>query len=322
MMNLKIEGKKWVTLFAIPALMAIAPGCSQNDDGRPAQTTANFAVTDAPIDDASVSGVFVTVADVQVDGKSIANFSGKQTINLEDYTDGSSKLLGSGEVSEGDHSDITLVLDMDTDASGNAPGCYVLTNDQTKYSLSSSTGLMKIALNHLVTIDASGNNTVVFDFNLRKCVERNNDASVRYQFEDNTNLRNDIRMVVQSNTGTIQGSYKEDVNTNANKVIVYVYEAGKFNEETETQAADGELFSNAVASAEVEPQLNGNQFTVAFLNSGQYELHFAGYTEQEGQAVFSGMLNSHTMVDGAEVNSLKVSAGAKISVAATINGIL
>lgn len=321
-MNFRIERKKCLTLFMLPVLMVVAPACNQNDGGVPAQSNVNFAVTDAPIDDASVSGVFVTVADVQVGGKSIANFSGKQTINLEDYTDGSSKLLGSGEISEGDHSDITLVLDMDTDANGDAPGCYVLTNDQTKYSLASTTGLMKIALNHLVTIGASANNTVVFDFDLRKCVERNNDATVRYQFVDNTNLRDDIRLVVQNNTGTIQGSYKEDVNTNANKVIVYVYEAGKFNEETETQASNGQMFTHAVASAEVEPQLSGNEFTVAFLNDGQYELHFAGYTEQNGQAVFSGMLNSHTMVDGAEVSSLNVSAGMKLSVAATINGIL
>lgn len=39
-------------------------------------------ITDAPIDTAEVSAVFVTVADVQVDGEGYAGFEGKQTVNL------------------------------------------------------------------------------------------------------------------------------------------------------------------------------------------------------------------------------------------------
>jgi hypothetical protein len=42
---------------------------------------ARIEITDAPTDDPNVKAVFVTVADIKVDGKSWAGFDGKVTID-------------------------------------------------------------------------------------------------------------------------------------------------------------------------------------------------------------------------------------------------
>jgi len=55
--------------------------------------TAAFEITDAPIDDGNVKGVFVTVTDVEIDGKSI-ELASKQTIDLLAYQNGDTKQLG------------------------------------------------------------------------------------------------------------------------------------------------------------------------------------------------------------------------------------
>lgn len=96
---------------------------------------ANFEITDAPIDDASVEGVFVTITAIKVDGETYDGFSGKQTINLTNYQEGNTKVLGMGELDAQSYSEITLVLDYEMDAMGDAPGCYVATVDGMKHDL-------------------------------------------------------------------------------------------------------------------------------------------------------------------------------------------
>jgi uncharacterized lipoprotein NlpE involved in copper resistance len=55
-----------VTLLSLLAVLAM--GC--NNDGNPdMEGTVTMKVTDAPVDDAEVRGVFVTVTEVRIDGR-------------------------------------------------------------------------------------------------------------------------------------------------------------------------------------------------------------------------------------------------------------
>ena len=105
--------------------------CSKNEDDNttPEEAEAyntSFKITDAPIDNANVDAVFVTIADVKVDGASLEGFS-KTTVELSALVNGETETLGNLDLAAGSYSNIELQLDYVTDDDGNTPGCWVET---------------------------------------------------------------------------------------------------------------------------------------------------------------------------------------------------
>src|SRR5258706_16088451 len=117
----------WTRAVLFGAAMFMLPACDRSNDPM-GKGDAEFQITDAPSDDASIKSVFVTVTDIKVDGKSVSGFT-KQTIDLKAYQEGNTKVLGTGTVDAKAYSTVLLVLDADADAAGASPGCYVLTTD-------------------------------------------------------------------------------------------------------------------------------------------------------------------------------------------------
>src|ERR1041385_4675387 len=141
---MKTKMRKWSSVVFV-GLMCMLAACSKDEPAGVGQ--AEIQVTDAPSDDESVQGVFVTITEVRVDGKAISGFE-KQTIDLKAYQEGNVKSLGTASLSSGVHSQLTFVLDVDHDVNGNAPGCYVQTIDNAKYKLGTS-GTMEIAISKM-----------------------------------------------------------------------------------------------------------------------------------------------------------------------------
>ncbi|MDZ7776005.1 MAG: DUF4382 domain-containing protein [Bacteroidales bacterium] len=85
--------RKW---FFIIVLGIVTPliftQCSDDDDNNEEKGTVNFKMTDAPIDDADVEAVFVTVSEVKVDGEAVNGFE-KQTIDLTAYQEGNTEVV-------------------------------------------------------------------------------------------------------------------------------------------------------------------------------------------------------------------------------------
>jgi hypothetical protein len=303
--------------------MTMFAACDESNETA-GEGDVEFEITDSPIDDANVKSVMVTVADVKVDGQSLSGFT-KQTIDLKAYQDGNTKLLGNAHMAARTYSKITLVLDLDADANGNAPGCYVLSQDNTKYKLKSTTsGKTDITISQGWKVAKETTTKIVMDFDLRKSVRYSDDPAIRYSFVSDANLQSAVRVVTKEKSGTIKGSYEESSSVNAETIVVYAYKKGTFNATTETQAqgADGIQFKNAVASAGVKESLTGKVFTVAYLPEGEYELHFAAYSKNttSGKVAFEAMLQSETNVDGSVANIIKVQGSASINISAVING--
>ena len=84
------------------------------------------------------------------------------------------------------------------------------------------------------------------------------------------------------------------------------------------------MFAKAVGSAEVKGGLTGQTSTLAFLDEGDYELHFVAYNKDSdnGRFVYAARLQSETNVDGSVGNIIKVKAGAAANLASTIKGII
>src|SRR5258706_4212729 len=159
----------WTRAVLFGATMLMLPACDRSNDPM-GKGDAEFQITDAPSDDASIKGVLVTVADIKVDGNSISGFT-KQSIDLKAYQESNTKLLGTAQLDAKAYNSITLVLDADADASGNSPGCYVLTTDDTKFKLRSS-GVITVTASKGWNVVANAKSTIVLDFDLRKSIRQ------------------------------------------------------------------------------------------------------------------------------------------------------
>lgn len=314
-----------VSLFisaAFAAILLTAFSSCKDDE----TTTGNvaFEITDGPIDDTNIEGVFVTVASVKVDGQVIDDFNGKQTIDLMAYQNGRVKTLGGADLAAGTYTDIRLELDYDSDDDGNAPGVYVLTKDGVKHALKATANASNEVKINAATLEVpqSGNTTAVIDFDLRKSIRYNAGSSTSdYQFVTDTELASATRLAVKSNAGTIKGQVTDALNLSGDKIVVYVYEKGAFTaSETDPQGASGIMFKNAVSSAVADD--NGN-FTLSFLEAGDYELHFVGYNDDnnDGQLEEKGALVL-TVLNGLNLNALSVSASATVQVNVNVTAIL
>lgn len=304
-------------LFAATILLlaiTFLASCSK-DDGTTygdEKSQTNFYMTDAPTDNTNVKGVIVTVADVKINGVSIEGFT-KTTIDLMQYQNGMTKLLGNLELNTGTYSNITLVLDNQTNAGGNAPGSYVLMTNGTVKAIQSSSN--EIDINGSFEVLASSSNNIVLDFDVRKAIVES--GSNDFKFVSASELSNSVRVVNEASAGEIKGTASDTQNT-SDRIIVYAYAKGTFNSNTETNAqGSGVMFANAANSSSV------NKFTgsyeLNFLAKGDYELHFVSYTDSnnDGKLEFNGILDADS-VTGVDLNNISIGSSLNVNIAVTL----
>ena len=285
--------------------------CS-NDDGTSygdEKSKTNFYITDAPTDNTNVKGVIVTVADVKINGVSIEGFT-KTTIDLMQYQKGMKKLLGNLELNTGTYSNITLVLDHQTDASGNAPGSYVLMTNGTVKAIQNSSN--SININGAFEVLASSENNIVLDFDIRKSIVES--GSNDFKFVTSGELSNSVRVVNEANAGEIKGTASDTQNT-SDKIIVYAYAKGTFNAAKETSAqGSGVMFAKAANSSSVNKATGSYQLN--FLSKGDYELHFVSYkdTNNDGKFEFNGLLDASS-VTGIDLKSISIGSSLNVNIA-------
>ncbi len=312
-MKSMLLGKGLIPLCALALLLFTQCDKDDNDNEH-----VRLEITDAPIDDANVQGVFVTVANVKIDGEPMTGFSGRQTIDLLAYQQGDVKSLGTGKLAAGAHSNVTLVLDYDADATGNNPGCYVLTTDGVKHALKSSANTTT-EVTTAANFETTENNRtdLVLDFDVRKAIAYAGSGASQYNFNGTTDLNAAVRVVNKAGTGTISGTCTDALST-SEKFVVYAYTKGTFNAATEKQGPI--QFKNAVTSAVVDAQGN---YTLSFLKEGTYELHFIGYEDanNDGKFELEGALLLN-LLGSLDLNNISVAAKTTVDIDVTVTGIL
>ncbi|MEQ8419435.1 MAG: DUF4382 domain-containing protein [Arenibacter algicola] len=309
---LKISG---LALIALVGMMS----CSKNDDAAMEGESYNtsFEVTDAPIDNAEVEAVFVTIANVSVDGKSLEGFTAT-TINLAALVNGKTESLGNLDLQAKSYSSIVFELDFDKDVNGDAPGCYVEKANGEKDALIATSN--KITITDKFEVLANATNVIVIDFDLRKTIKEEKDGlSSDFNFVTMAELTAGIRTVNAELTGKISGSVN-DANNTSDKIIVYAYEKGTFNADVETQGkGESEVtFANAVTSAEVK-SLSGS-YSLDFLEEGEYELIFASYKEDDNSEFYFNALLNVESTTGLNLGAIEVNSAIQISANVTVTG--
>ncbi len=302
-------------IFSIFALSIVA--CNKDNTSSPGQV--NFEVTDAPFDDAEVQGVFVTVASIKVDGKTIDNFNGKATFDIAAYQRGQTKGLGSTNLQSGTYSNVTLVLDNAADQSGNAPGCYVLTKSGQKKAITAASATSEIVLNGQFKSTADQSSTAVIDFDLRKTIVH--EGTSGYKFVSNSEMTNGIRVVQKSESGVIKGTTSDASASASEKIVVYAYKKGTFNKSTEMQGqgSSGVTFKNAVTSCVAS---NGS-YELHFLEAGDYELHCISYKDKDkdGRLDIQGEFQA-SLLGSLNITALSVTANATVTANINLTAVL
>lgn len=292
----------FIKALAIGAMATFLASC--NSDGEVgSKGTAGVRVTDATVDVASVTGVFLSVREVQARGtggtKTIAAFDSPKSFNLMDFQNGASYDLGEGTIDAGIYSELRLVLDENS---------YVEFEDGSSEPLTVPSGTSSgYKVKGDYQISANGRTNLVVDIDLRKAFVKTG--------ENTYILRPTARLVNADNTGTIEGTvsaHSED------RVVIYAYAEGTWDDGESAEPAEGSTrFEGSVNSAVVA---NG-QFTLAFMEPGKYDLIAVAYTynEVEDTYSFKSATAAEVMVAGSVVDMLELEANATLNVLASFS---
>jgi len=282
------------------------------DDPNAAKGSLSVSITDAPIDQAGVTGAFITVTEVKVDGKTFSGFEGPKTFNLLELQNGNTLNLGKQEVAANTYSTLTLVLDIDKDASGTGPGCYVTKTGGAKEKLEfagKNTASMDIKPSDF-TIPESGQTEIVVDFDLRKAISQKDGD---FTFVTENELKTALRAENKGKTGTIKGKI-DNFATLGSSAVVYVYKKGTFDSSKEIngQGSSEIKFANAVSSAKTDA--SGN-FTLAFLPSDEYEIHV---DKPSGSGLGLGLNTLLQISSSVDLKAISVAAGAQVNLSLSV----
>ena len=255
-----------------------------------------LSLTDSPIDDSRVTGVWITVESIEVnlneEWQTIDEFAPTgEPVNLLDLTNGVTALLGTDmRIPAGQYNQIRFMLG-NSETSGGSPttgGCYITFDDDTSdddvtdpfaddtyeglftasgaQSGYKAVGAFRVPINGTVEITA--------DFDVRKAVVETGGS--RYI------LKPTIKLIVDGEAGQISGTVVEAdaptfVTGTVDTIVIHIYEDDTYAAtELELDATDEEavLFPTSVASA--APDDDG-EYVAAFLAAGTYDLIIAAY---------------------------------------------
>jgi hypothetical protein len=279
--------KRIVTIIAVVLPFFIFTAC-EKDNGT--NGTLNLSITDSPIDTDGVSGVFITVSEIQyhISGnnwKKFEDYDGPRSFNLLDLQRGESELLGSFKMEAGTHTQIRFILDAPVIGTGqhSNPGCYLEFEDGSTKNLyvssGSQTGYKTVGS---FTVPINGSVDVTADFDVRKSVVESGITGMYI-------LKPTIRLVVENQAGQIAGSVS-GVPANS-QVIVYTYETGIYNNtEANDPTEEKTRFPNAVSSDMVDET---GAYYLAYLASGVYDLVITAISGGESVAVLGVIENIH-----------------------------
>ena len=288
---------KRLILLASAAAIAIIflSGCPVLDTIGTATTgNAVVSITDAAVDDETITGIWLTVEDIQFnrgtsevsDWMEVEGFEGPVLFNLLDYVNGKSEELADIELPSGQYNQIRFMVSAPekNEAPPQNPTCYVSFSDRDNEPLfipsGSSSGFKAVGA---FQVPINGTVNIIADFDVRKGLIY---AGNRYI------LKPTIRLEVMDEAGKITGSI---FGTGPYETVtVYAYEHGTYDASEADLPAPGSedvQFPNAVTSAKIDNQ----EFVLPFLSPKvTYDLVFA---HSLADGTFQGVIDSTTHVD-------------------------
>ena len=268
--------------------------CTNDDEIQGLNGKLALSITDAPIDDENIEGVFLTFERIEVrsknDGwKTLEEFDEPVTIDLLSYQNGESYFLTEKEMPADTYDEIRLVLDMSQE------GTYILYKDGAKQQLKVPSGSQsgyKVKGEFVVPIGGVVNLTL--DWDLRKAIVKAGNSGMYI-------LKPTVRLIANNDASMIRGEVADSIGLE--KIIVYAYNDGTFTEaEYEDVATEEDRFLNAITSGAVD---DNGRFTLAFLSHGIYDLYFVEY-DTEGNFVQLAGEHQDVILTAGEIEEVEV----------------
>ena len=257
-------------LLSVTIILAVLAASGVGCEQTPGTGTLELYLSDAPIDAENITGVYITINEIQYHvGEqwiTCEEFAGNQTYNLLELTGGNFTLLGDLTLPGGHYTQIRFMLDIQEIGSPPAsPGCYMeFTGNSTEPLFVPSGGETGYKAIGQYEVPVNGTVVVTADFDVRKAVVVADSSYI---------LKPTIRLVVNNQAGSIRGSI-----TNGSAytdIIVFAYEDGTWAETEDDDPAGLESrFPNAINSGKMGDE---SDYRVSFLAAGTYDLVVAGY---------------------------------------------
>ena len=171
-----MEIKPFVLVLIILAVLALLGVVYGTPEQALATGTLKLYLCDAPIDSENVTGVYITINEIQyhLDGEWITceEFVGPQTYDLLELTGGNFTLLGKFTLPAGNYTQIRFMLDIREKGSSPAsPGCYIeFADNSTKPLFVPSGGETGYKAIGYFEVPVNGTVEVTADFDVRKAV--------------------------------------------------------------------------------------------------------------------------------------------------------
>jgi len=245
--------------------------------------TLNLSITDAPVDDPNIEGVYLTITEVQYHRNDnnewfrFEDFEGPAEYNILELTNGESALLGSFELEAGTYTQLRFMLDAPERGMSvpSSPGCYLKYNDGSTEPLyvpsGHQTGWKAVGA---FTVPSNGGVGVTADFDARKSIVEAGATGMYI-------LKPTIRLIVDNQAGQITGGISNI--PEGTDIIVYAYEDGSYtSEEASEPASESPRFPNAVTSSTAD---DSNSYHLAFLAPMSYDLVVTSSINGEFQQV-------------------------------------
>jgi hypothetical protein len=277
-----------------------ASGLSCGEAPEAGTGTLELYLADAPIDAENVTGVYITINEIQyhINDQWITceEFEGPQSYNLLELTGGNFTLLGDLTLPSGHYNQIRFMLNIpEIGPPPASPGCYIEFADNSTEPLFvpsgnttgyKATGQFEVAVN--------GSMAVTADFDVRKAVV----------VADYYVLKPTIRLVVNSEAGSIRGSIAN--NSTYTDIIVFAYTDGTWaNTEDDEPVYPASRFPKAVNSGKMSEE---DDYRVPFLAAGTYDLVVAGYNGADFEEVLGFI--SNVVVESNKTKKQDIDTGA------------
>ncbi len=284
------------------AAVLVLSGC----DTSSGTGVMKLSMTDAPLVEEDVQGVYITVQEIQYrtagGGWSVlGEFENPQPFDLLALSNGESMLMGEFVLPSGEYTQIRFILGSGEDEGIPASGAWIERGEENdgEYHVDTDTPLFipsgeqtgyKATAGNPFSVPVNGTVSITADFDVRRAVVKRGSTGDYI-------LKPVLRLIVEDEAGDITGTFT--AGNHDNTYIVFAYEAGVYSESEadDPEDEDGTRFPNAVTSSEVTFSNGGGEFILAFLAEGEYDIVAAEYDDA------GNYLNSVLSASGAEVAS-------------------
>ncbi|NBC28490.1 MAG: DUF4382 domain-containing protein [Spirochaetes bacterium] len=297
-----------ITYMTTALVLVLALGaCTNLLKGNQADATLSLNLTDAPLDDPSVTGVFVEIEKIEY---RLSDDEGGEFFTVDSYdpenpnnpynvlelTGGTVTPLGDIAIPSGSYNSLQIRLyvggpDKASQTPPTTPSSFVDYNDNGVFDdtdealfipSAAQTGIKLNAPEF--TVPENDQVTITADFDARRSVVTAG-ASGRFI------LKPTIRLIVDDQAGSIAGDISGS-NTDS-RYTVLAYEDGAYEESEAANPGDeATRFPNAVSSSPAEDNDGDGDldYEIAFLAAGTYDLYVAEYqaTNTDGEYVYVG----------------------------------